>query len=120
MADETCTVLFNPRCSKCRQARDLLDDRGVAADLVHYLVDTPDRAEIVRIHGLLGSDDPRQMMRTGEPVYRELGLADADADQLFDAMAAHPILIERPIVIVGDRAVVARPPERLLDLLGDA
>ena len=119
MADETCTVLFNPRCSKCRQARDLLGERGVEADLVHYLVDTPDRDEIVRIHGLLGIDDPRGMMRTGEPVYRELRLADADADQLFDAMAAHPILIERPIVIVGDRAVVARPPERLLELLGD-
>jgi arsenate reductase (glutaredoxin) len=119
MADETCTVLFNPRCSKCRQARDLLEDRGVEADLVHYLVDTPSRDEIVRIYGLLGIDDPRQMMRAGEDVYRELGLADADPERLFDAMAAHPILIERPIVIVGDRAVVARPPERLLELTGD-
>ena len=115
---ETCTVLFNPRCSKCRQARDLLDERGVEAELVHYLQDTPSRDEIVRIYGLLGIDDPRQMMRKGEPPYSELGLAGADDDALFDAMAAHPILIERPIVIVGDRAVVARPPERLLELLG--
>jgi arsenate reductase len=120
MADETCTVLFNPRCSKCRQARDLLAEQGVEADLLHYLVDTPDRDEIVRIHGLLGIDDPRQMMRTGEPIYRELGLAGADREALFDAMVEHPILIERPIVIVGDRAVVARPPERLLELMGDA
>ncbi len=120
MADETCTVLFNPRCSKCRQARDLLDDRGVKADLVHYLDDTPSRDEIVRIHGMLGIDDPRAMMRTSENVYGELGLGSASADQLFDAMAAHPILIERPIVIVGDRAVVARPPELLLDLIGEA
>ena len=59
------------------------------------------------------------MMRTGEPVYRELGLKAADREALFDAMAAHPILIERPIVIVGDRAVIARPPERLLDVVGD-
>lgn len=119
MADgETCTVLFNPRCSKCRQARDLLAERRVSAELLHYLEDTPSRDEIVRIYGLLGLDDPRGMMRRGEPEYRELGLADADPDALFDAMAAHPILIERPIVIVGDRAVVARPPERLLDLLG--
>ena len=118
MADESCTVLFNPRCSKCRQARDILDERGVEADLVHYLDDTPSRAEIVRIYGLLGLDDPRGMIRRGEPEYKELGLADADDDALFDAMAAHPILIERPIVIVGDRAVVARPPERLLELLG--
>jgi arsenate reductase (glutaredoxin) len=120
MADESCTVLFNPRCSKCRQAHDLLDDRGVAADLILYLEDTPSREEIVRIHGLLGIDDPRGMMRTGEKVYAELGLADASADELFDAMAAHPILIERPIVILGDRAVVARPPELLLDLIGGA
>ena len=74
MADETCTVLYNPRCSKCRQARDLLAERGVDADLVHYLDDTPSRDEIVRIAGLLGIDDPREMMRTGEAVYKELGL----------------------------------------------
>jgi arsenate reductase (glutaredoxin) len=117
MADETCTVLYNPRCSKCRQARDLLAEQGVEADFVHYLEDTPSRDEIVRIFGLLGLDDPRGMMRT-EPVYRELGLADADREALFDAMAEHPILIERPIVVVGDRAVVARPPERLLELVG--
>jgi arsenate reductase (glutaredoxin) len=120
MADaETCTVLFNPRCSKCRQARDLLEDRSIDAALLQYLVATPSRDEIVRIYGLLGLDDPRGMMRPGEPEYRELGLADADDDALFDAMAAHPILIERPIVIVGDRAVVARPPERLLELLDE-
>jgi arsenate reductase len=117
MADETCSVLFNPRCSKCRQARDLLDSQGVEADLVHYLQDTPSRDELVRIYGLLGLDDPRGMMRKGEPEYRELGLAEADHDALFDAMVAHPILIERPIVVRGDRAVVARPPERLLELL---
>jgi arsenate reductase (glutaredoxin) len=117
MSEQTCSVLFNPRCSKCRQARDLLDDQGVKAELVHYLQDTPSRDELVRIYGLLGLDDPRGMMRKGEPEYRELGLADADHDALFDAMVAHPILIERPIVIKGDRAVVARPPERLLELL---
>jgi arsenate reductase len=122
MADETetCTVLFNPRCSKCRQARDLLEDRGIEADLVHYLVDTPARDEIVRIYGLLGIDDPRGMMRTGEAVYRELQLADAGPEQLFDAMVEHPILIERPIVVVGDQAVVARPPERLIELVDGA
>ena len=110
-------VLFNPNCSKCRGARDILDERGVPADYVHYLEDTPPRAELERIMGLLGIDDPRQMMRTGESVYAELGLAEADRDALLDAMVAHPILIERPIVIRGDRAVIARPPEKLLELL---
>lgn len=116
MSDDV-TVFFNPGCSKCRGARDLLEERGVEASYVRYLDDAPSREELVRVMGLLGIDDPRAMMRTGEAVYRELDLAGADRDALLDAMAAHPILIERPIVIRGDRAVIARPPERLLDLL---
>jgi arsenate reductase len=113
------TVWFNANCSKCRGARDLLDENGVACELVRYLEDTPPRAELERVLGLLGSDDPRAMMRTGEPIYKELGLTDADRDALLDAMVAHPILIERPIVIRGGRAVIARPPEKLLALLED-
>jgi arsenate reductase len=66
---------------------------------------------------LLGTTDPRAMMRTQEPRYAEMGLAQASDDELLDAMAAHPELIERPIVIRPDRAVVARPPELLLSLL---
>jgi arsenate reductase (glutaredoxin) len=115
MADEVC-VWFNPRCSKCRGAKEILDERGVDASYLHYLDDTPDRAEIERVLGLLGEDDPRAMMRTGEDVYRELGLAGADRDRLLDAMV-DPILIERPIVVRGDRAVIARPPERLAEVL---
>jgi arsenate reductase len=111
------TVFFNPSCSKCRGARDLLAERGVDATYVRYLDDAPSRAELERVMGLLGIDDPRGMMRTGEPVYAQLGLATAGSDALLDAMVEHPILIERPIVIRGDRAVIARPPERLLELL---
>jgi arsenate reductase len=110
-------VFFNPSCSKCRGARDLLEERGVDAQYYRYLDERPDRSELERVLRLLGTDDPRQMMRTGEPVYRELGLDGADREALLDAMVAHPILIERPIVIRGDRAVIARPPEKLLDLL---
>ena len=66
---------------------------------------------------LLGTDDPRAMMRTSEPIYREKGLATAGPGALLDAMLEHPILIERPIVIAGDRAVIARPPELLLSVL---
>lgn len=113
------TVYFNSRCSKCRTTQGILAEQGIEADYVHYLEQAPDRAELERIMKLLGIDDPRQMMRTGEDVYKELGLADADRDRLLDAMTEHPILIERPIVIRGDRAVIARPPERVLELLGD-
>jgi len=116
MTDEV-TVYFNPKCSKCRTAHSLLDEAGVDATYYRYLERAPSRAEIERVMGLLGIDDPREMMRTGEDVYKELHLKDASRDELIDAMAAHPILIERPIVIKGDKAVIARPPERALDLL---
>ena len=110
-------VLFNPSCSKCRGARDLLAERGVDAEYVEYLKTAPSLADLQRYMTLLGIEDPRQMMRTGESVYSDLGLADADKDRLLEAITEHPILLERPIVIVGDRAVIARPPEKLLDLL---
>lgn len=111
------TVYFNPHCSKCRTAQGILAERGVDAEYVRYLDTAPSREELERVMKLLGIDDPRQMMRTSEPAYKELGLADADRDRLLDAMTTHPILIERPIVIRGDRAVIARPPERVLELL---
>ncbi|MEY2566977.1 MAG: hypothetical protein QOE35_1506 [Actinomycetota bacterium] len=112
------TMWFNPNCSKCRGARDILAGEDVSCDIVRYLEDAPTRTELERVMGLLGITDPRAMMRTGEAVYRELGLADAGADQLLDAMTAHPVLIERPIVIRGERAVIGRPPERVRELLG--
>ncbi len=117
MSDEAVTVWFNPNCSKCRTVQGILAERGVDADYVRYLDQTPSRAEIETVLGLLGADDPRAIMRTGEAVYQELGLAGAERDALLDAMVANPILIERPIVIRGDRAVVGRPPENVLDLL---
>ena len=117
MAEEDVTVFFNPRCSKCRTVSGLLQERGIEAELIEYLQRPPTRAELERVLRLLGTDDPRSIIRTGEARYRELGLEAADRDALLDALVANPVLIERPIVVVGDRAVVARPPERLLELL---
>jgi arsenate reductase (glutaredoxin) len=108
------TVWLNPRCSKCRGAEELLADRGVDAQKVYYLDTPPSREQIAHVVDLLGGD-PRALVRTGEPQYA--GLEDADREQLLDALARHPQLIERPVVIRGDRAVIARPPERLLELL---
>lgn len=110
-------VYVNASCSKCRTALGLLAERGVQADVVHYLERPPTRAQLERLMVMLAIDDPRRMMRTGETVYAELTLAEASRDELLDAMTAHPVLLERPIFVVGDRAVVARPPERLLELL---
>ncbi len=112
-------MYYNPACSNCRTAEGILRDRGVDADYVRYLENAPSREELERVLTLLGTDDPRAIVREKEPIYAELGLAGAGRDELLDAMAAHPILIQRPIVIRGDRAVVARPPERLLELLDD-
>ena len=82
-----------------------------------YLDDPPARGEITRVLALLGTADPRALMRTAEPRYRELGLAEANADELIDAMTRYPKLIQRPVVIWADRAVIARAPELLLPLL---
>ena len=115
--DKDLKVWFNPNCSKCRTVQGILSERGIEADYVRYLDQAPSRDEIEAVLTRLGTDDPRTIMRTGEAVYMELGLAGADRDTLLDAMVANPILIERPIVIRGDRAVVGRPPENVLDLL---
>jgi arsenate reductase (glutaredoxin) len=118
MSGEGVVVWYNPRCSKCRGAEELLAAYGVPARRVRYLDDPPSAAEIARVLTLLGAADPRVLMRTSEPRYEELGLAGATAGELIDAMASHPELIERPVVIWADRAVIARPPELLLPLLG--
>ena len=111
------TVYFNPSCSKCRTVEGLLAEKGVDATYLRYLEKAPSRDQLVELMGMLGIDDPRRMMRTGEPVYAELGLATAGPDELLDAMLANPILIERPIVVREGRAVIARPPERVLEIL---
>ena len=110
-------LYFNPSCSKCRSALALLDERGIEADVVRYLEITPTRADLEGLMDLLGIEDPRAMMRTGEPTYAQLRLEEATADELLDAMTAHPILLERPIFVSGDKAVIGRPPERVLELL---
>ena len=115
-SDRHLEVFFNPSCSKCRTVRGMLEERGLDADYIRYLEQVPTRAELERVMKMLGIDDPRGMMRTAEPVYRELDLASADRDRLLDAMLEHPILIQRPIVIKGDKAVIGRPPERALEL----
>jgi arsenate reductase len=108
----------NPRCSKSRGALALLAEHGVEPEVVAYLDTPPSKAalrEIVRKLGL----PARALLRTGEDAYKELGLADPSLSDaaLIDAMHAHPILIERPIFVRGDRAVIGRPIENVLQLL---
>jgi arsenate reductase (glutaredoxin) len=118
VADRT-VIWHNPRCSKSRGACALLDEQGTDVEVRRYLDDPPTLEELEEVLALLGLDDPREMMRTSERRYRELGLADADRQTLLEAMRSDPILIERPIVVRGRRAVIARPPERVESLLAD-
>jgi arsenate reductase len=111
------SVYFNPDCGTCRTVKGMLEERGVGVHEVRYLDRSPTREDLERVLGTLGIDDPAAIVRSKEPVYGELGLQEASRDELLDAMVAHPILIQRPIVIRGDRAVVARPAERVLELL---
>ncbi len=112
------TYWHNPRCSKSRQGLALLEENGVEITVRKYLEDAPDLAEITAAWEALGKPPVADMMRTGEKVFREEGLSKSDDnDKLLAAMAAHPILIERPLAIKDSRAVIGRPPEALLDLL---
>ena len=110
-------IYVNPSCSKCRTALSLLEEHGIRADTILYLDEPPSVADLEGLMKLLAIDDPRLMMRTAEPLYAELALDDVAGDALLEAIAHHPILLERPIFVVADRAVVARPPERILELL---
>ncbi|MDR6992495.1 arsenate reductase (glutaredoxin) [Luteimonas sp. 3794] len=114
----TYTLLHNPRCSKSRAALELLQTRGVDVEVVRYL-DTPLDADALRTILRRLDIAPRALLRTGEAVYRELGLNNEALDDgaIVDAMVRHPELIERPILVRGERAVIGRPTERLLHLL---
>lgn len=112
------TIYHNPRCSKSRQTLALLRERGVEPRIVHYLEEPPDAATLKALLSALGLD-PRQLMRRNEAAYQDLGLADESLsdDALVEAMVAHPVLIERPIVVTSRGAALGRPPENVLEVL---
>jgi arsenate reductase len=112
--DDELVLLHDPRCSKSRAAHALLAERGVAFRERRYLEDPLSPAELAELAARLGRP-PREWARRGEPDWTlDDGAGDAE---VLAAMAAHPILIERPILVRGRRAVVGRPPERVLELL---
>ncbi len=110
-------IYHNPRCSKSRQALELLRERGKEPKIVDYLKEAPNAAEIKKLLDLLGVP-PHELLRKGEEPYKQLGLSKGSTKaEVAKAIAEHPILLERPVVVVGKRAVIARPPERLLEIL---
>ncbi len=112
------TLYHNPRCSKSRAALQLLEERGLTPTIVRYLESPPSAEQLRDLLDKLGLG-ARQLLRTGEDDYQALGLGNPELSesQLIEAMAAQPKLIERPILLVGDKAVIGRPPEKILELL---
>lgn len=111
-------ILHNPRCSKSRATLELLRAHGIEPDIVLYNEAPPSSAQLDAILALLGCE-PRELMRHGEPEYAVLKLDDPTLtrDALIAAMVAHPILIERPIVLANGKAAIGRPPEAVLAIL---
>lgn len=114
----TVTIWHNPRCSKSRATLAILKDKGIRFNIVSYLDASPSAAEIDKVLTSLGME-PRDLMRKGESAYKENGLdkPDLSRDQLIAAMVKNPILIERPVVIKGEKAAIGRPPESVLEIL---
>jgi len=114
----TITIWHNPRCGKSRQTLDLLRKKGVEPKIREYLKEPPGKAEVENLIDLVGGD-PSALIRDGEAEFKalkkkkaELGKAD-----IAKAIAAHPILLQRPIVVSGKKAAIGRPPEAVLPLL---
>jgi arsenate reductase len=111
------TIWHNPRCSKSRAGVEYLEEKGIGFEIIKYL-DTPPSVEEIREVLTKLSLPARELMRTKEAIYKELNLKEVtDEAKLIEAMAEHPKLIERPVVIHGDRAVVARPTEVIETIL---
>ncbi len=114
----TVIIWHNPRCSKSRSGLALVEEQGIEPTIVRYLKDPPSARELGRVLTLLGMA-PRDLMRRKEAIYKELGLDDGSLSrsELITAMVENPKLIERPVVINGDRAALGRPSEAILEIL---
>jgi arsenate reductase len=117
MSDDKILIYHNPRCGKSRAACALLAERGLPAEVVEYLKTPLGRPELQALLAKLGLA-PSQLVRKGEADYKTLFAGRKPSEgEILDAMAAHPILMERPVIVRGGKAVIGRPPERLLEIL---
>ena len=111
-------IYHNPRCSKSRQTLDLLNQKGIDPKIVLYLEEPPSESDLTKILDLLGIE-PRELLRTGEVEYKKFNLKDRTLDdtKIIKLMSEYPKLIERPIVVSRNQAIIGRPPENVLNLL---
>jgi arsenate reductase len=106
-------IYHNPKCTKSRQTLELLNENGIKPEIVEYLKNVPNKADLKKIISALGFSSPRDLMRKDNNLDDDL-LTD---DQLIDAMIRHPKIIERPIVVNGIKAAIGRPPENILKII---
>ena len=110
-------IWHNPKCSKSRAAMELLENKNINSDVFKYLEQTPSKEQLIDVLSKLNMK-ASQLLRSGEDIYKELDLENInDEEKLIDIMVLNPILIERPIIIKGNKAVIARPIENLEELL---
>jgi len=110
-------IWHNPKCSKSRNSFKLLEEKGIEIEVVKYLENVPSKEELTTVLKMLNMS-ARELMRTKESIYKELNLQDEDSeDALIDAMLMNPKLIERPIIIKDNKAVIGRPIEKVIELL---
>lgn len=114
----TITIWHNPRCGKSRETLALLQKKGVEPSIREYLKQPPTKAEVTKLIDLVGGN-PQDLIRDGEPEFKALGKKKANLGkaEIAAAIAAHPILLQRPVVVAGSRAAIGRPPEAVLPLL---
>ena len=114
----TITIWHNPRCSKSRQTLELLQKKGVTLAIREYLKEPPGKAEVETLIDMVGGD-PGELIRDGEAEFKALKKKKADLSKadIAKAIAAHPVLLQRPIVVSGKKAAIGRPPEAVLPLL---
>ena len=112
------TIFHNPRCSKSRQTLSLIQEKNIDINIIEYLKTPPDISQLKQILKQLGYE-PRQLMRKSEQIYKDLDLGNENKteEDLVIAMTQNPILIERPIVLSGEKAAIGRPPESVLNIL---
>ena len=118
MSNDKLVIYHNPRCSKSRATLQILEDRQCQPEIIEYLDEPPSPEELKRIIGLLGVP-ARELLRTTEPVYHDADLDDDSLsdDEIIEAIYDYPALLQRPIVVQGERAIIGRPPERVLDII---
>ena len=118
MSNEKLTIYHNPRCSKSRETLEILQGNNRQPEIIEYLQQPPSKDELTRIVKLLGIS-PRQLLRTSEPEYKKAMLDNESIndEQIIDAICKYPPLLQRPIVVAGNKAIIGRPPTRVLEII---